>query len=184
MNKFNPMHMPMQMQMGQGFGTMGEMGQGFDVMGGVGQTFGNPQMGICMNPMNMGMIPEMMRMIPGMMGMTKEQKAQYYRTLGYLYAKFLLKNGNNSKKQVPAPIVTIPEGPASGELNIKFNKRGFIINIKMDAEEMVAVLINEYFINSGTKTGNFTFNGKTLFPSDISSLAEVGLRNNSVIFVS
>ena len=172
MNSFNPTFMPMQIPNAQGFG----------LMGGRGQTFGNNhQMGIYMHPANIGMMPVMM-------GMTQEQKNLYYRIQGYNYAKFLYgqsKKEKDDKNKAPAPIATsIPESPVLGELNIKFNKNGYIINIKMDAEEMVAMLLNEYFIKSGTQKSNFKFNGKNLSPSDISSLAEVGLRNNSVIFVS
>jgi len=44
---------------------------------------------------------------------------------------------------------------------------------------MVAILIDEFFKKSGTKNGNFMFNGNTLSPSDSNTLAEAGLRNNS-----
>ena len=78
-----------------------------------------------------------------------------------------------------APTPSMVQQPAKGELNIKFNKRGQIINIKIDADEMVAILIDEFFKKSGTKNGNFMFNGNTLSPSDSNTLAEAGLRNNS-----
>ena len=82
----------------------------------------------------------------------------------------------------PAPIVQ--DSPVTRELTIKFNKNGNITYIKMNADEMVADLINEYFIKTGTQSGTFKFNGNDLSPQDPSSLAEVGLKNNSVITVT
>ena len=71
-----------------------------------------------------------------------------------------------------------------GEINVKFNKKGKIINIKMDSDSMVAELINEYFVKSGINSGSFKFNNKTLSPCDTETLYEIGLKNNSEIIVS
>ena len=71
-----------------------------------------------------------------------------------------------------------------GEINVKFNKKGKIINIKMDSDSMVAELINEYFVKSGINSGSFKFNNKTLSPFDTETLYEIGLKNNSEIIVS
>ena len=49
---------------------------------------------------------------------------------------------------------------------------------------MVAELIDEYFKKSNSKNGTFKFANNTLSPSDVSSLAEIGLKNNSEITVS
>ena len=71
----------------------------------------------------------------------------------------------------------------SGEINIKFNKDGNIVNIKMDDISMVAELINEYFVITNTYVGTFKFNELQLSPMDVTSLYEVGLKNNSEIIV-
>ena len=177
-NSFENMFNPMQ------------MGQGFGVMGGINPMTGNRQMGIginfqCMRQMGFNPFCVNPAMMPFMMGMTQEQKNQYLRMQGYLYGKFAaqqLKMANPVKASAPTQVIV--QQPAKGELNIKFNKRGYIINIKMDADELVAILIDEYFKKSGTKNGKFMFNGNTLSPSDSSTLAEAGLRNNSEIIVS
>ena len=87
------------------------------------------------------------------------------------------------KRESPEP-PKLPKEYAVGKITVKFNKKGKIVKIKMDAENMVAELINEYFIKTGTSTGLFIFNGEILSPCDTFSLAEVGLKNNSEIFVS
>jgi hypothetical protein len=69
-------------------------------------------------------------------------------------------------------------------ITIKFNKKGKIIDINMQNDNMVAELLNEYFIKTNTEKGNFIFNGKTLSPSDTTTLFESGLKNNSEIIVS
>ena len=84
----------------------------------------------------------------------------------------------------PVPSPAAQEAPATGELNIKFNKNGTITNVKMKADEMIANLLNEYFVKSGTTNGTFKFQGQVLAPTDVSSLAEKGLKNNSEIIVS
>ena len=135
----------------------------------------NPLNPMCVNP----------GMMPFMMGMTQEQKNQYLRYQGYLYGKFLAqqkKLANPTQSSSPSPVII--NGPAVGVLNIKFNKRGNIINIKLNANEMVAVLLDEYFRKTGTKNGNFKFNGNILSPFDSSTLAEADLKNNSEIIFS
>ena len=70
------------------------------------------------------------------------------------------------------------------EINIKFNKKGNIIYIKMSKDEMVSVLIGEYMRKTNTKNAKFMFSNKILSPTDISTLYEVGLKDNSEIIVS
>jgi len=69
------------------------------------------------------------------------------------------------------------------EITIKFNNRGNIIQIKMDASSMVAELINEYFEKTKLKKGTFKFNGNILNPMDVTLLGEAGFKNNSEITV-
>ena len=69
-------------------------------------------------------------------------------------------------------------------ITIKFNKKGKIIDIKMRNDNMVAELLDEYFIKTNIKEGKFIFNGNTLSPYDTNTLFEKGLKNNSEIFVS
>ena len=72
-----------------------------------------------------------------------------------------------------------------GEITIKFNKKGNIIKIKMDANCMVAELLYEYSIKTNTKKGLFKLINETILSDvDCSSLADVGLKNNSEIIVS
>ena len=76
----------------------------------------------------------------------------------------------------------LPSRP-SREINIKFNDGVNVVNIKMDDSYMVAELINEYFEKTKEKNRTFIFNNEELSPMDASPLYEVGLKNNSVIFV-
>ena len=75
-------------------------------------------------------------------------------------------------------------GNDKNEINIKFNKKGNIIYIKMSNYDMVADLINEYLTKTKTKNATFKFCNKILSPTDISSVYEVGLKDNSEIIVS
>ena len=104
---------------------------------------------------------------------------------GYLIGK---KMAEEKRKQNqannPTPPPTVQEGPATGELKIKFNKNGTNTEIKMNADKMVAELINEYFVKTNTQSGTFSFNGNNLSPSDTNSLAETGLKDGSQINVS
>ena len=75
-------------------------------------------------------------------------------------------------------------GNDKNEINIKFNKKGNIIYIKMSKDEMVAELIDKYMKKTNTNKGTFKFCNKILLPTDISSLYEVGLKDNSEIIVS
>ena len=82
----------------------------------------------------------------------------------------------------PAPVLESFPLP-SGKINIKFNDGKNLVNIKMDDKDMVAELINEYFEKTKEKKRLFIFNKKELSPMDTNSLYEVGLKNNSVIYV-
>ena len=75
-------------------------------------------------------------------------------------------------------------GNDKNEINIKFNKKGNIIYIKMSNDEMVAELIDKYMKKTNTNKGTFKFCNNILLPTDISTLYEVGLKDNSEIIVS
>ena len=155
----------------------------------------NPQMPMVngMGPMCMNqMINPMLMMNPWMMYqmmlMNKapltEQQKQNLRMQGYLKGKEMAKKMLEAKAAAnPAPAPIMQGSPVTGELKIKFNKNGNITIVKIDADDMVAELLNEYFVKTGTKTGNFKFNGNILLPSDITSLSDKGLKNNSEIIV-
>ena len=185
MNNMNNMN-----QMGSN--TMGPMGMNnmMNNMGMNNQMAMNPMFMNSMGPMGMNNMMGNMAMMQGMMPqmqktpMTEEQKKQL-RMQGYLMGKKMAeeRRKQNAAKN-PNPTPAVQEGPATGELTIKFNKGGSVTTIKMDAESMVAELINEYFVKSKTKSGNFKFNNNTLSTTDTSTLAEAGLKNNSEITVS
>ena len=113
--------------------------------------------------------------------MTEEQKKQL-RMQGYLMGKKMAEE--RKKNQAPQQTPAVEEGPATGEITIKFKKGGSVTNIKMDAGSMIAELINEYCEKVNTKTGTFTFNGQALSPMDTSTLSEAGFKNNSEITVT
>ena len=194
----NMMGMNNQMGMGMNNGmsnSMDNMQMNNQMMNQMGMMPGmnmmNPQMLNSMGPMGMNqmMMNQMgMGMMP-MMGMQKmpltEEQKRILREQGYKIGKQMAeaqKKANAAKNPAPAPAV--PEGPATGELTIKFKKGGSVTTIKMDAESMVAELINEYFTKTSTQSGTFKFGGNTLAPTDTSTLAEAGLKNNSEITVS
>ena len=54
----------------------------------------------------------------------------------------------------------------------------------MSDDNMVAELINEYFIRTNTTNGSFKFNNNILSSTEISPLYEVGLKDNPEIIVS
>ena len=97
-----------------------------------------------------------------------------------LYKKYKLFLDPQSKQPEPPKLKEY----AVGEITVKFNKLGKIIKIKMDAECMVAELIDEFFKRTNTSQGIFIFNGGRLSPTDTWTLAEAGLENNSEIIVS
>ena len=114
-----------------------------------------------------------------------EQEKQNARMQGYLMGKKMAEERRKAQAAAnPAPNPTVQEGRATGELNIKFNKNGTITNIKKQADDMIADLLNEYFVKTGTNSGTFKFQGTVLSTSDITSLADKGLKNNSEIIVS
>ena len=107
-----------------------------------------------MNPMLM-MNPWMMyqMMLMNKPQLTEQQKIEA-RMRGYLEGKRMAKERLASMAAAnPVPNPVEQEGPVTGELKIKFNKNGTITYIKMNADEMVADLINEYFIKTGTQSG-------------------------------
>ena len=192
MNNMNNMGMGMNNMNQMGSNTMGPMGMN-NMMNNMGMGMNN-QMGMnqmfmnSMGPMGMNNMMANMAMMQGMMQMqkapmTEEQKKQL-RMQGYLMGK---KMAEERKKQNaannPNPTPTVQEGPATGELTIKFKKGGSVTTIKMDAGSMVAELINEYFVKSHTTAGKFKYNNIELSISDTSTLAEAGLKNNAEISV-
>ena len=188
----NNMGMGMNNMNNMGSNTMGPMGMN-DMMNNMGmnnQMGMNPMMMNTMGPMGMNNMMFNMGMMPGMMPqmqrtpLTEEQKKQL-RYQGYLLGKKMAeerrkKNAANN----PVPTPTVEEGPATGELTIKFKKGGSVTTIKMDAGSMIAELINEYFEKTHTNSGNFKYNNNNLSPNDTSTLAEAGLKNNAEITVS
>ena len=74
--------------------------------------------------------------------------------------------------------------PKMEDINVKFNKNGKIIKIKMSKDAMVAELIDKYFHESNTTHGTFKYKNKVLKYCDTDTLYEVGLQNNSKIIVN
>ena len=75
------------------------------------------------------------------------------------------------------------ENNSNKDIAIIFNKGGKLVEIKMPNYSFVAELINEYFKKTKTINGTFIFNNAILPHSDIITLSEVGLKNNSEIIV-
>ena len=157
----------------------------------------NPLMMAQMNPMyqmqlfrimNPCMMPQInpFMMKGGNMPLTEEQKRQI-KINGYLVGKQMALQMRKSKQsKMPPKKVMTPKinHPANDFINIQFKKGASTINIKMKSDEMVADLLNEYFVKSHTTNGKFNFNGNILLPTDVSSLSQVGLKNGSIIYVS
>ena len=154
----------------------------------------NPLMMAQMNPMyqmqpigimNPCMMPQInpFMMKGGNMPLTEEQKRQI-KINGYLVGKQMALQMKQSKKQQKKVISPPINQPATGIISIQFKKGTSTINIKMKSDEMVADLLNEYFVKSHTTNGKFNFNGNILLPTDVSSLSQVGLKNGSIIYVS
>ena len=142
-----------------------------------------------MNPMcmmnNLCMMPRCSTPM-GKRPLTAQEKQQI-RINGYLCGKMMakMKNQMNKSKMTNKTVVSNKfNQPAKGLISVKFIKGNSVIKIKMDAKSLVAELLNEYFLKSHTTNGNFKYNGQTLLPNDSSSLAEAGLNNGSVIYVS
>ena len=191
-NPMNMMNNPMNMINPQMNGMSNSAGniQVNPLMNQMGMNQINPQMAMInsMGPMGMNQMMNQMAMMQ-MMAMNKqpmtEQQKQEARMKGYLMGKKMAEERRKSQAPAnPAPTPAVEEGPATGELTIKFKKNGTTTTIKKDAGEMVADLLNEYFVKTNTKAGKFIFNGKELKPTDINTLAEAGLKNNSEITVS
>ena len=76
------------------------------------------------------------------------------------------------------------EEPKIEEINVKFNKNGKIIKIKMSNNCMVAELIDEYYHKTNTRSGIFKYKNEILSDMDTEALYEAGLQNNSEIIVN
>ena len=135
-----------------------------------------------MNPCMMPQINPFM-MPGGNRQLTEEQKKQI-KINGYLIGKQMALQMKQLKKQQKKVISPPINQPDNGIISIQFKKGTSTINIKMNSDEMVADLLNEYFLKSDTTDGKFNFNGNTLLPTDVSSLSQVGLKNGSIINVS
>ena len=154
-----------------------------------------------MNPcmMNPGMMNPCM-MNPGMMNpcmmpfmkmnkppLTEGQKRNL-RYMGYVMGKKMAQERKKTMEaQTPKNNININYQPqiAKGNITIKFKKGGVVVtSIKMDAESMVAELIDYYFRKTGTNGGTFNFQGNILSPNNAQTLSETGLRNGSEIVVS
>ena len=199
MNMNNPMMM----------GCFGGMNNPM-MMGGNGMNMNNPMMmggnGGMNNPKKMGnnedidmdMKDKMMMAylcwllknpnIAKNMGMTIEEVKSKISILGYKYGiieaekkrkeKEKNKNKNEPKKEDNKADDNIKE------YTIKFKKGDKITDIKIDKEEMVAELLNRYFIKENVDKGTFTFKGRQLSPSDSDNLIEAGIKNGDEIIVT
>ena len=132
--------------------------------------------------------PTMRKMKMNMMNQVQQnQYKQWLTFIGYKIGKLSAEKKkkdqgiNNTSSEANN---TTTSTPKNGEITVKFDKAGTITSIKMKADEMVANLINEYFVKSNTKTGKFTFNGRELTPMDCEDLNNVGLTDGSTINVS
>ena len=134
----------------------------------------------CMVNPQMNMMPNMMMNMPRI-PMTEEQKKQL-RMQGYLMGKKWQKKEEKAKllKHPQSLKINLPRQ----RLTVKFKKGGSVITIKMDAIEMVADILNEYFVKSNTQNGTFTYNGQNLSPMDTRLLSEAGFKNNCEIIVT
>ena len=166
---------------------MNNINQAGMVMGGNDMSKMNQMMGINSLQMGMGMNPMMM---VNMNMMTPEQKNKYkqwQRYMGYLYGKKMAQEKKKKEQALnPQNNVSNPSECSTnndGEITVEFNKAGTITKIKMDSKEMVADLINEFFLKTNTNNGTFKFNDQTLSPSDFNSLKDIGLRDGSKITV-
>ena len=133
--------------------------------------------------MNPGMMPFMQIRKPPL---TEEQKKNL-RYMGYMMGKKMaLERKKTTEAQNPKNNLnySCPAPVAKGNITIKFKRGGVVTSIKMNAESMVAELLDAYFHKTGTNNGTFNFNGNILTPNNPSSLNEAGLRNGSEIIVS
>ena len=113
-----------------------------------------------------------------------EEQIKLMRIYGYLVGKQMALQMKQLKKQQEKVISPPINQPDTGIISIQFKKGTSTINITMKSDEMVADLLNEYFVKSHTIDGKFNFNGNILLPTDVSSLSQVGLKNGSIIYVS
>ena len=154
------------------------------------------------NGMNMGMINQMTMqngmnmgmMNPSVMGgmnlLTKEQKEERdkeMKKMGYLFGKFMaqqLKEGKNSSdtKVEEVPNTNSTQITNDTEITIIFKKGHKINKIEMKAGEMVAELLNKYYVKTKNK-GPYKYKGENLDINDSSSLIEKGMKNEDEIIV-
>ena len=183
LNGMGGMGMNPMMMGGNGMGGMGmnQMMMGGNGMGGMGMNqMGMNQMG--MNPMMMGGGMNMQN------NMTPEQLKQWKQQLryqGYLMGKQMAME-RSKKAQGSAPATTTnndtAQANATGELSIKFKKGGDTKVIKMNANCMIAELLNEYFDKTKNQ-GPFKYNGKVLAVDDCSTLGDNGMKSGDEIIV-
>ena len=143
-----------------------------------------------MNPCMMPQVnPFMIQgcMIPtGKRQLTEEQKKQL-RINGYLVGKQMALQMRKSKQsKMPPKKVMTPKinHPANDFINIQFKKGASTINIKKKADDMVADLLNDYFVKSHTTNGTFKYKGNILSPTDVTSLVQADLQNGAIIYVT
>jgi hypothetical protein len=120
------------------------------------------------------------------MGMKIEDIKSKIAFLGYKYGKREAEKKEkekNKNKNEPKKEDNKAEDDVK-EYTIKFKKGDKITDIKIDKEEMVAELLNQYFEKEKVKNGTFTFKGRTLTTNDPESLTEAGLKNGDEITVT
>ena len=178
--QMNPMMNQMQMQMNMtNFDEIKKM-IGEDGINKMNLETGNTSWMEAMNPM-------MIKMKMNMMNQQQQnQYKQWVKLIGYKVGKLVaLKNKKDQGiTTTSSQTNNTPATPTNGEITVKFKKGNDIKSIKMKADEMVADLINEYFVKSGTTTGKFNFNGTELSPMNCEDLASAGLTDGSTITVS
>ena len=135
------------------------------------------------------MNPMMRKMKLNMMNQQQQnQYKQWLKFIGYKIGKLAAEKKKKDQGINTPSTETNNNIPAAtsndGEITVKFKKGSSITSIKMKANEMVADLINEYFVKSNTNSGTFTFNGRQLKPTDCEELNTVGLSDGSTINVS
>ena len=175
--KMNPM--AQQMQMGMNPFMMPQMNPMCQK-----QQFG------MMNPCMMPQVnPFMMQgcMTPtGKRPLTEEQKKQI-KINGYLVGKQMALQMRKSKQSKMPPKKVMPpkkNQPTNGFINVQFKKGASTINIKKKADDMIADLLNDYFVKSHTTNGTFKYKGNILSPTDVTSLVQADVQNGAVIYVT
>ena len=107
--------------------------------------------------------------------------------MGYIYGKMIAeakKQGEKTNKPAQEEPQPTENDASEKEITVKFKKGSTITKIKISNNEMVALLLNNYFEKANVTTGTFTYKGNKLSLDDCTSLYELGMKNNDEIIVS